>query len=78
MKKNEEVNKEKKGTKIYLDPGPFSETTRNKPLEKNPMKILGKLPISLNNSQITTQKDLELQVQFFEENFREHFRKLIK
>jgi len=48
-----------------------NETTRSKATERTSMKILGRIPSSLDDLPIISRKEHELQVQFSEEKFQE-------
>jgi len=67
---------DKSGNEIYLGPRTFSETIRSKAPERAPMKILGRIPSSLDDLPIISRKEHELQVQFSEEKFQENFNRL--
>lgn len=59
-----------------MGPRTFSETTRSKAPKRAPMKILGKIPASLDGLPIISKKEHELQIQFLEEKFNENFNRL--
>ncbi|XP_058763949.1 uncharacterized protein LOC131637369 [Vicia villosa] len=73
---NDHRESEKSRKEIYLGPRTFSETTKNNAPERTSMKILGRIPSSLDNLPIMSQKEHENQVKFSEEKFKENLKRL--
>src|SRR4051812_1369561 len=73
---NDHRELEKSRKEIYLGPRTFSETTKNNARERTSMKILGRIPSSLDNLSIMSRKEHENQVKISEEKFMENFKRL--
>src|ERR1044072_498991 len=74
-KKKSEENLTKE---IYLGPRTFSETIKTSPFPISNLKVLGKLPrFTLDDFQIISRKEQDSHVQFSEENFKNHLKRLI-
>ncbi|XP_058745422.1 uncharacterized protein LOC131618178 [Vicia villosa] len=73
---NDHRESEKSRKEIYLGPRTFSETTKNNAPERTSMKILGRIPSSLDNLPIMSRKEHENQVKFSEEKFKENLKRL--
>jgi hypothetical protein len=77
-KKKSEENLKAKEKEIYLGPRTFSETIKTSPFPISNLKVLGKLPrFTLDDFQITSRKEQDSHVQFSEENFKNHLKRLI-
>src|ERR1044072_7754835 len=77
-KKKSEENLKAKEKEIYLGPRTFSETIKTSPFPTSNLKVLGKLPrFTLDDFQITSRKKQDFHVQFSEENFKNHLKRLI-
>ena len=77
--KAKKISEEKsKNKEIYLGPRTFSETIKTSPFPVSPLKVLGKIPkFTLDDFNITSRRDQDTHVQFSEENFRSHLKRLI-
>ncbi|XP_058746955.1 uncharacterized protein LOC131619933 [Vicia villosa] len=73
---NDHRESEKSRKEIYLGPRTFSETTKNNAPERTSIKILGRIPSSLDNLPIMSRKEHENQVKFSEEKFKENLKRL--
>jgi hypothetical protein len=75
LKEHNDLERSRK--EIYLGPRTFSETARSTQEEKNStMKILGRIPSSLDNFPIISRREHEAQIQFSQEKFKEYFTRL--